>query len=292
MSAFVSGTGVWSGAFRYGPREQFAEAAAEVEELGYTAIWVPDAGGDDLFGALEAVLAPTSRITVATGILNLWMHEAKEVGSEYRRLVAAHGDRLLLGIGISHAPLIEQLHPGAYTRPVARTREYLEAIDAADESVPADRRVLAALGPKMLALSAELAGGAHPYLVTPAHTARAREALGSGPLLAPEQGVILETDPEKARATARAALALYMQLPNYVNNWRRDGFTEQDVTAPGSDRLVDALVAWGDDEAIAARIKEHRDAGADHVCIQVLTDPSEMTVFQRDTWRRLAPALV
>lgn len=292
MSFALSGTGIWSAAARHGDRTEAAEAAAELEELGYTAVWIPDVGGDDLFDALGNLLSATSRLTAATGILNLWMHQAESAGEEYTRLVTEHGERLLIGIGVSHALLIDNaVEAGAYRKPLTKMREFLDALDAAPASIPQDNRVLAALGPKMLELARDRAGGAHPYLVTPRHTATARAALGPDKLLAPEQGVVLETDPDKARATARAALATYLQLPNYVRNWLRDGFTDEDVAAPGSDRLVDALVAWGDEATIAARVQEHRDAGADHVCVQVVTDPSEMTILQRETWRRLAPAL-
>jgi probable F420-dependent oxidoreductase len=292
MSFALSGTGIWSAAARYGDRAEAAEAAAELEELGYTAIWVPDVGGQDLFDALGNLLSATARMTAATGILNLWMHKPEAAGEEYTRLVAEHGERLLIGIGVSHGPLIDNvLQAGTYRQPLARMREFLDGLDAAPAPIPADNRVLAALGPKMLQLAGERAAGAHPYLVTPRHTAAARAALGPDRLLAPEQGVVLETDPDKARATARAALATYLALPNYVRNWKRDGFTDEDVAAPGSDRLIDALVAWGDEETIAARVREHRDAGADHVCVQVLVDPSEMSTLTREDWRRLAPAL-
>jgi probable F420-dependent oxidoreductase len=171
-------------------------------------------------------------------------------------------------------------------------REFLDALDAAPEPLPVGDRVLAALGPRMLELARDRAGGAHPYLVTPEHTATAREILGAGRLLAPEQGVVLETDPTRARDIARKNLAAYFGLPNYVNNWRRYGFDDADVTAPGSDRLIDALVAWGDEQAIAERVGQHRQAGADHVCIQVMVDRDDMAVFPVEQWRRLAPALI
>jgi probable F420-dependent oxidoreductase len=226
---------------------------------------------------------------VATGILNLWMHEPEETASKYHEFTQAHGDRLLLGIGVSHQPLIDMAEAGRYRQPLARTREYLDAIDATPDPVPRESRVLAALGPKMLQLARTRAGGAHPYLVTPEHTKVARDALGDGPLVAPEQGVVLETDATKAREIARLHLATYLSLPNYANNWRRLGYTDDDIANGGSDRLVDALVAWGDEAAIAARVKEHVDAGADHVCIQVLTE--DPTALPLDEWRRLAAPL-
>jgi probable F420-dependent oxidoreductase len=179
--------------------------------------------------------------------------------------------------------------PGTYRQPLGQMVSYLDALDGADPSLPADRRALAALGPKMLQLARERTAGTHPYLVTPLHTQRAREALGPDGLVAPEQGVVLDTDPAAARAIARQHLTRYMEAPNYVNNWRRLGMLDEDLADGGSDRLVDALVAWGDESAIAARVQEHRDAGADHVCVQVLTD--QPTVLPRREWRALAPAL-
>lgn len=287
-STSLSGTGIWSPALRYGDPAVVAEAAAVVEELGYTAAWIPDVGGD-LFGSLEVLLSATSTLTVATGIMNLWMHAADEAAARHAELTSQHGRRFLVGIGVSHAPLIDAT-VGGYTKPYSRMVEYLDALDATPTPVPLDDRVLAALGPRMLELARTRAGGAHPYLVTPEHTRIARDALGDGPLLAPEQAVVLETDPVRARELARRHLAGYLKLPNYANNWFRHGFTPDDVRDGGSDRLVDALVVWGDEAAILARVQEHRDAGADHVCVQALSD--SLTAPPLDDWRRLAPALV
>ncbi len=287
MTYELSGTGIWSSALRYGDLGPAAEAAVELQALGYTAVWLPDIGGD-LYTPLANALAATDTLTVATGILNIWMHEPADVGERRRQLVDEHGPRLLLGLGVSHAPLIDMAEAGRYSKPLSKMREYLDGLDAAPDPVPASDRVLAALGPKMLELARTRAGGAHPYLVTPEHTAVAREALGEGPLLAPEQAVVLETDPERARALARTHLAGYLGLPNYANNWFRSGFTPEDTADGGSDRLVDALVVWGDESTIRARVDEHRSAGADHVCIQVLSD--EQLPF--DDWRRLAPVLI
>jgi probable F420-dependent oxidoreductase len=291
MTYALGGTGIWDMALRYGDRAEAVEATAELEELGFTAVWIPDAGGDDLFGAFEALLGASTRLTVASGILNLWVQDPVHSAAAYNNLVAAHGNRLLIGIGVSHAPLINQMIEGApFKRPIAKMAEFLTALDEAEPSLPASARVLAALGPKMLELARDRSAGAHPYLVSPEHTATAREILGPDRLLAPEQGVVLETDPDRAREIARKNMSLYFGLPNYVNNWRRYGFTDDDVAAPGSDRLVDAMVAWGDEDAIAARIREHRDAGADHVCIQVMID-REGSELPREQWRRLAAAL-
>lgn len=284
----LAGVGIWSGGLRYGDAAASADASAELEALGYSAVWIPDVGGD-VFGAVDNLLGATTNAIVATGILNLWMHDAEETASRYHELTQAHGDRFLVGIGVSHQPLIDPAEAGRYRQPLARTREYLDALDGTPTPVPANARVLAALGPKMLELARTRAGGAHPYLVTPEHTAIARDALAKGPLVAPEQAVVLETDATKARAVARLHLAGYLALPNYANNWRRLGYTDDDIADGGSDRLVDALVAWGDEAAIAVRVQQHRDAGANHVCIQALTD--NPIALPLDEWRRLAPAL-
>ena len=280
--ATLTGTGVWSSTLRYGDPAASADAAAELEAMGYSAIWVPDVGGD-LWTPLDALLGATTTMTVATGILNLWLHEPDEVATHFADLSTRHADRLLLGIGVSHGTFVDATGIGTYTRPLARMRGYLDALDAADPPVPRDRRVLAALGPRMLELAGSRAAGTHPYLVVPEHTSRAREALGPGPLVAPEQAVVLTTDADRARELGRRYLAIYLGLPNYANNWFRVGFTEDDTRDGGSDRLVDALVAWGDEATIAARVQEHRDAGADHVCLQVLGDDLPL-----DDWRRLA----
>lgn len=286
----LNGIGVWSGELRYGAESERRDAAAELEELGYAALWVPDVGGD-VFGALRDLLEPTSTIVAATGILNLWMHTVDEVAQGFAGLEADHTGRALLGIGVSHPRYIEQTHPGQYKKPLQVTRRYLDGLDAAAPPVPRDRRVLAAMGPKMLELARDHAGGAHPFLMTPEHTKAAREVLGEGPLLAPEQHVVLETDAERARAIAREGIATYLPLVNYQSSWRLLGFGDDDFTDGGSDRLVDRVVAWGDEGAIAARVRAHLDAGADHVCVQVLK-AAERTDFPRAEWRALAPALV
>jgi len=290
MNRSVTGTGVWSGLLRHGDPGAIAAAAAELESLGYTALWIPDIGGDVL-GAVDNLLGATRTATIATGILNLWMHTAEETAAGHAALVARHGDRFLVGIGASHAPFIDRaIEAGTYQHPLARTAEFLDGLDAAVVPLGPGDRVLAALGPKMLALAAARTAGVHPYLVTPEHTGIARQAVGADAVVAPEQGVVLETDPATARSIARSNVAHYFGLPNYTNNWQRLGFTDDDLAGGGSDRLIDALVAWGDEAAIAARVQQHRDAGASHVCVQVLTDaPRQLPLEQ---WRRLAPALV
>jgi probable F420-dependent oxidoreductase len=283
----LAGVGVWSSQLRYGDPAESADAAAELDELGFKALWIPDVGGQ-VFDAVGRLLAATRRTVIATGILNLWMHSAGDVAQSYAALTAEHGDRFLLGIGVSHAPLIDAVEPGRYRKPLAATASFLDGLDAAPQPVPTERRVLAALGPKMLTLSATRARGAHPYLVTPDHTAAARSTLGEGPLLLPEQTVILTDDAEEARRIGIDWLRSYLALPNYANNLLRSGFSEDDV-AHVSDRVFDAIIAWGDEGAILRRVDEHRAAGADHVCVQVLlADPQ---AFPREQWRRIAAAI-
>lgn len=272
---------------RWGDEGEIPRVAAELEELGYTALWLPDTGGR-VFDAVERILAATSAVTVATGVLNLWRHSAEQTAAGYARIADTFGDRFLVGIGVSHADVVDRDKPGTYSRPMATTRAFLDGLDAAPRPLPADRRVLAALGPKMLALAAERSAGVHPYNVPPEHTALARAAVGPDALVLPEQAVVLSTDATEARRLARSSLAGYWRMPNYVNNWRRLGFTDQDFDAGGSDRLVDAIVAWGDEDAIAERVAAHRAAGADHVCVQVISDDGW---FPRRDWRALASAL-
>jgi probable F420-dependent oxidoreductase len=284
----LSGVGIWSSQLRYGNPDEAADAAAELEELGFTALWIPDVGGPVL-DSVDSLLASTKQVAIATGILNLWMHDPSDVAARYASLTKDHGQRFLLGIGCSHAPLINSKEPGLYRKPLAATRAFLDAIDATDQPVPAENRVLAALGPKMLELSATRARGAHPYLVTPDHTRTAREVLGDGPLLLPEQTVLFADSRDDARAVGTDWLRNYLALPNYANNLLRTGFTPDDLDSV-SDRLFDAIIAWGDENAVVRRVDEHKQAGADHVCVQVLTaDPRE---FPREQWRRLAAALL
>lgn len=280
----LAGIGVWSSQLRYGDAAESAEAAAELEELGFSALWIPDVGGQ-VFDAVARLLAATRDVVIATGILNLWLHSPEEVTESYAALTAEHGERFLLGIGVSHAPLIDAKLPGRYRKPLAATKEFLDALDAQSHPVPSDTRVLAALGPKMLSLAAQRSRGAHPYLSTPEHTATARSILGAGPLLLPEQTVILCDDADAARSIGVPWLKGYLAMPNYANNMLRSGFSEEDV-AHVSDKLFDALIAWGDEQTVMRRVAEHQAAGADHVCVQVLT--AEQKAFPREQWRRLA----
>lgn len=283
-----TGVGVWSVPLRYGDPGRAAEAAAELEELGFTALWLPDAGGSVL-ASVENLLKATERTTIATGVLNLWMHDPAQVAAVHAELREAHGDRFLLGIGVSQAAVVDaSLEPGRYRKPLSAMRAYLDDLDAAPVPVPGDHRVLAAIGPKMLSLSAERAGGAHPYLVLPDNTRDAREILGTGPLLAPEQTVILTDDADQARTIGREFLSGYLAFATYADKMLESGFSADDVETV-SDRLVDALVVWGDEDAVLRRVDEHLDAGADHVALQVLT--GDMMEFPMRQWRRLGAAL-
>lgn len=275
--------GIWSAGLRSedpAQRGELAEAAAELEELGFGAAWL---GGSSGVQHAVPLIEATSRLTVATGIQSIWQYEATDTAARFAELDAAHPGRFLLGLGVSHAKLADQ-----YRRPYSSMVEYLDALDAT--GVPAGRRILAALGPKMLKLSRDRAAGSHPYLVTPEHTADAREILGEVPLLAPELKVVLETDPDRARSLARDSLAMYLTLPNYTNSFLRFGFTEDDFADGGSDRLIDALFAWGDDDRIRERIDAFYTAGADHVAFQVVTDQDRLAL-PRPEWRRLAGLL-
>jgi probable F420-dependent oxidoreductase len=285
----IIGTGVWASSLRYGDPGSSAEAVAELQSLGYSTVWIPDIGGD-VFSAVENLLRASRSLTIATGILNIWMHTADETAAHHARLTAEYGDRFLVGLGVSHARLIDQAEAGRYVKPLAKMTEFLDGLDVAETPLHPQDRLLAALGPKMLQLAGDRTAGSHPYLVTPEHTAAARAALGPGKLVASEQAVVLETDADVARSVARQHLSSYLSLPNYTNNWKRIGFTDDDLADGGSDRLVDAFVVWGDETDIRARVQAHRDAGADHVCIQALT--TDRLTHALDQWRMLAPALI
>lgn len=264
--------------------------ARRLEALGYETLWMPESRGRNALVHAAWVLASTSRLNIATGIANIYARDAVAMMNAARGLNEASGGRFLLGMGVSHVPLVASLRGHVYGKPVATMRAYLEAMKSAPYAAPAPAEapkiVLAALGPKMVELSRDLADGAHPYNVTPEHTAEARRILGPGKLLCPEMMALLETDPVKARAVARSNLAHYMALDNYVNNWRRLGYGDADFANGGSDRFIDAMVSWGDPRAIMARVQQHWDAGADHVCIQPLNPAGG-----RDADMRLVEAL-
>jgi probable F420-dependent oxidoreductase len=249
--------GVWLGTRSISP-----ELANQIESLGYGAAWIGGSPSADL-AWVEPALEQTGSLQLATGIVNIWSSPAAAVAESYHRIENSYPGRFLLGIGVGHPE-----HTGRYRKPYDALVDYLDELDAA--TVPTSRRVLAALGPKMLALSAQRSAGAHPYLTTPQHTAQARELVGNTVFLAPEHKVVLTTDTDEARRIGRDNIDFYLGLSNYVKNWRRIGFTDHDVRKPGSDRLIDALVAYGTPGTVAARLNEHLEAGADHVAIQVL----------------------
>lgn len=262
------------------PTDQLTTICRELEALGYGTIWISGGKDPGIFDVVETVLDATDHITVATGIVNLWVETPESVTEAWHRLEARHPGRLYVGLGISHAPMVEGLLGLEYSKPLARTREFLDGLDAQPDPLPVGRRLIGALGPKMLRLSAERTLGAHPYLVTPLNTAQARAVVGDA-VVAIELGVVLDPDVAAARAAARASIARYFAMPNYTNNWLRSGFTEADLADDGSDALIDALAALGDVDAIAARVAEHRAAGADHVALQVLgDDPDHVAVYR------------
>jgi probable F420-dependent oxidoreductase len=263
--------GVWRGATE-------SELAVELERLGYGTLWVGGSPAADL-ADIERLLDATSTLVVATGIVNIWSSPADEVARSYRRIAAKHPDRFLLGVGAGHPE-----HTSEFTKPYEALVNYLDALDAG--GVPKLRQALAALGPRVLRLAGERTAGAHPYLVTPRHTREAREVLGAGPLLAPEQKVVLNTDPAAARAIGTPTLRFYLELTNYVNNLRRIGFDEADVAGDGSDRLFDEVILHGAADAVAGGLRAHLEAGADHVAVQVLGDDDPLPAY-----RALAEAL-
>jgi probable F420-dependent oxidoreductase len=259
MTVELGKIGIWAH-----PRILTPDVVAEVERLGYGAVWLGGSPDGDLHEVDER-LAATERIAVATGIVNMWKDDATTVAASYHRIEQRFPGRFLLGVGIGHPEATQE-----YVKPYDKMVAYLDELDAA--GVPKDRMALAALGPKALKLAAERTAGAHPYLTTPEHTRQARELVGSGVLLAPEQKVVLDPDDEHGRATGREMVKFYLGLRNYVSNLKRLGFTDADVATPGSDRLVDALALHGDAATVAQGVKAHLAAGADHVCVQVLGD--------------------
>jgi probable F420-dependent oxidoreductase len=272
MRVEIGAFGVWRMARGFTP-----ELAEQVEALGFGAIWLGGSPGGDL-ALVEALLDATDRIPIATGIVNMWRDDSATVGESYRRIEAKHPGRFLLGVGIGHREAIEQ-----YQKPLEKVVDYLDGLDQA--GVPREDVVLAALGPKALALAAERTAGAHPYLTTPRHTEFARGVMGAGPILAPEHKVALDTDRGRGRSVGRTVVNRYLDRVNYRNNLLREGWSEDDLADGGSDRLVDALVLHGTVESVAGRLLAHHEAGADHVGIQVLGDDP------LDAYRELAGAL-
>jgi probable F420-dependent oxidoreductase len=288
----IGSYGIWTFNLDLVPSSQAIEHVAELDELGFGAVWIPEAVGREPFTSAAILLRGGHRIVVATGVATIYSRDAMACAAAQRTLAEAYPDRFLLGLGVSHQPMVEAIRGHNYDKPYTAMKEYLERMDGAifmaspPKSPP--QRVLAALRPRMLRLAAGKADGALPYFVPPEHTAFARETMGDGPLLAVEQAVVFETDPSKAREIARTHTSTYTGLPNYTGNLERFGFETADFVPGGSDRLIDAIVAWGDMDTILERVQAHRDAGADHVCLQVVNGHSAPPV---EAWRALAAAL-
>ncbi len=295
MTIDIGRIGIWTSALEGQPAAQARDAAQDIEAMGFPVLWINETTGRDPFVLATMLLSATSTLKLATGIANVYARDAVTMSACQKTLAEAFPGRFLLGLGVSSPVLVERVRKHSYGKPLSYLKAYMEEMDAAPFTsvAPTDDpgRVLAALGPRMLELSATRANGAHPYLTTPDHTRQAREIIGPDALLAPEQMVILETDPEAARGIGRAALSFYLRAPGYLSNLGRLGFTDQDWADPkaASDRLVDALVAWGDIDTIARRVAEHHEAGADHVCLQVLGSNRDLP---RTQWRELAAALL
>lgn len=285
--------GIWTGVLDAVPSSEAKEIAAELEDLGFSTLWIPEAVGRDPFVAAALLLSATSRLNVATGIANIYARDAMTMANTQRTLEEAFPARFLLGLGVSHHHLVDRVRHHDYSKPYSKMVQYLDDMDEAIFMAvgPPQRppTVLAALGPRMLRLAAEKAAGAHPYFVPVEHTAQAREILGPDPILAPEQMVVLETDLARARDTARKAMAVYLRAPNYLNNLRRLGFDDGDFADGGSNRLVDAIVACGSVDVARDRVQAHFDAGATHVCVQVLDE--DLFAPPHAGWRALAAAL-
>jgi len=281
----IWGSGPWRDEAKAG---EAVDVAAEIEQLGFTSLWLSAGFGVGIPARFSQLLKATTRITVATGILSIWHASPEDTAHAVADLDNRFPGRFTLGLGASHAPLVEALSV-PYERPYSQMVEYLTALAAQVPAVRADQRVLAALGPRMLTLAGERAAGAHPYFVPVAHTEFARTTLGPGPKLYPEQAIVFETDPDRARTIARGHTTSYLRLPNYTNNLRRFGFGDADFLDGGSDRLVDAIVAWGDESAIHSRVEQHLAAGADQVLIQVINETLDQ--FPTAEYRRLAALL-
>ncbi len=290
----VGAVGIWTAQLDLQPAARAREAVVEIEALGYGALWVPEAVGREAVSHAALLLEATERMVVATGVANIFARVPSAAANAQRLLADASGGRFLLGLGVSHGPMVEGLLGQSWDKPLDRMRAYLDAVDDAFtvSPPPADDppRVIAALGPRMLELAAARAWGALTYFVPVEHTPVARERLGEGPRLCVEQAAVLSTDADEARDAARKHMQMYLNLPNYVNNLRRLGWDDDDFADGGSDALVDALVAWGDVESVADRVAVHREAGADHVCVQVID--TDVTALPLPAWRQLAPALL
>jgi probable F420-dependent oxidoreductase len=280
--------GIFSPELRLAERAECRGAVAELDALGYGAFWIPGGpDGSDIINVIGDLLGPVGAIVGVAAVLNVWVREAADVAANHAAVAHDHPDRFVLGLGASHANFVEP-RGQKYEKIPGIVRNYLDELDAADPPVPKQERMLAGLGPQMLALARDRTAGSIPYLFTPEHTQWARDIVGPGPLLAPDIAVFLGDDAGLARIVGRRYLARYLDRRNYTNTLRRQGFTDDDFAAGGSDRLVDAVLAWGDVEKVGARVEAHRDAGADHVSIQVLLRDEDYTVLPLDEWRHLA----
>lgn len=293
LERLVGTVGIWTGTADAVPAAEAGRVAKSVEEAGFSALWIPEAWGRESFTHAGLQLAASTSLVVATGIANAWGRDAVSAAAASKTLNAAYADRFVLGLGVSHAPLVERLRGHEYAGPVAMMRAYLEAFAASpnfsNEGGRVVPKVIAALGPKMLELARELADGAHPYLVTTEHTATARSILGPNKFLGVEQAVVLGGSREDFLARAHAHLDIYTGLENYRQSWRRLGFGDDDFVRGGSERLCEAMVVWGDEDAITERVREHQRAGADHVCLQFLG--ASLAEPDYDDWRRMGRAL-
>jgi len=289
----IGRVGIWTGVLDSVPSAEAQRLARQLEEMGFPTLWIPETIGRDPFVTATLLLSATKTLKVATGIANIYARDALTMANTQRSLEEAFPGRFLLGLGVSHSHLVDRVRHHDYSKPYSKMVQYLDDMDNALFMAvgPSERpaTVLAALGPKMLKLSADKADGAHPYFVPVDHTAMARETLGADPILAPEQMVVLDTDRERGLQTARNGMAVYLRAPNYVNNLKRFGFTDDDMDNGGSEKLVDAIVAVGDVKTAVDRVEQHFAAGASHVCVQVLGE--DLRSVPASGWRELAAGL-
>ena len=288
----LTGLGIWTAQFDFHPAGLVIDTVQELEEIGYGSLWLGENVGREPISQSALLLGRTRRLVVATAVANIWARDPLSTLAAQQTLSEAYPDRFILGLGVSHRRLVNDVRRLQYRAPLEAMTAYLTAMDELSVSYRAVRaghtaRMIGALGPRMLRLASTMADGAHTYLVAPEHTAYARQVLGPAALLVPEQAVVLETDKATARGIARRHVRRYLSLPSYTENLRRAGFTTDDFDRGGSDRLIDAVVAWGDEAQVSDRIEQHRQAGADHVCIQVLDPDSRGLPIEQ--WRRLSP---
>jgi probable F420-dependent oxidoreductase len=289
----IPAIGLWTGDLDFVPAARVGELAAEIETLGYGVLWVPEMAGRDVFVQLTMALSSTRHLIGATGIASIWARDPVAMTGGVKALTEAYPERVLLGLGVSHQNLVETLRGHVWERPIKAMTDYLNAMDespyTSERPSTPTRRLVGALGPRMLKLAGTMTDGAHTYLVPPEHSASARETLGELPLLCPAQMYLLEKDPSTARQAARSALAVYLGQPHYQRSWLRMGFSENDLADGGSDHLVDAMVAWGSEDGIIRRVQAHLDAGADHVCLHAVS--TARRTVQIEQWRKMSGVL-